>query len=574
MVSICPKCSSTNAPKAKFCRECGAPLGVAGQATAPAGGESPALPEIAPVVSGEPFTPPEIPLEEPAPKMAPPGPSASASEPPVASSLSHETDVLPQATNLPDEEAAIEKQIEELIGETAESPASHDTTASRIVAEAGLPIAAMVEVSFERVFVAGSSSHFSVRVSNLSPEHWGRVELWIESTAFTKSPRVRLPKLAPGASAERSVEVQVTDPGNPLLNCTLDFEAGAERLSYAGNRSIRVLDRPATLGNVSISIGDILSNRDGGVSDNEKAVVSNLVDLSKVQTLNDLLNLEIPKKFETVRLFEDFKSLSMRPGTTVRSLTISETSLGAVEPGNALVLRPLTGNPDATIAVVSRSVFRLGRSGVDADFAAWFLPRSPENDARTKRLSRVHALCEEIGSALWVKDAGSSNGSNYENKPLRAGVQLERRGLLELGGDYRLQATYFPSAFPGDPPIGNIARWSASATPPRAVRGAVRFEQPPDTDEAARAPWQSLWLLTDATFGSSHANPLALASPGLADTQGRFHALRGCFLLENLLDDSAVAVDGRTLHPGELRPLHSGMKIVLGTAVYETAVRP
>ena len=575
MVSLCPKCSRANAPKAKFCLECGVSLVASGQETdAPVAQVGESVADASPSSAV---------CDQGAPRSdGPEGPETSCDTERVLQTTDNgRSTVIPAALeSMPSHEhrdeieTAIEKEIEDLEGGAAELAVDDNDEVCRIVAEAELPLPISVAASFERVLIAGCSSYFSVRIDNLSGETITLVELWVESTAFTRSPRVRLARLGPGAAVERSIEIQVTEPGHPLLNCTLEFEIGPDRYSYTGNRSIRVLERPASLNTVSISVGDILSNRDGGVSDNERAVVSNLVDLSKIQTLNDLLNLEIPKKFESIRLYEDFKSRTIRSGESAATLSIIDASSSKADPGHVLELRPITGNPDSSITIVSRAVFRIGRSRTDTDFAAWFLPRSPENDARTRRLSRVHAVCEVSGSALWLKDAGSSNGSNYENKPLRTGVQLERRGLLELGGDFRLQAVYFPSAFSGLPPITNLSRWAMPDSGQHSsVRGAVRFEQPPDTLESAHVPWRTLWLLSDATFGNSHANPLPLTHGGLGDTQGRIYALHGCFLLENLIHGSGVVVDGCPLRPGELLPLRKGMRVMLGNSAYDLDIR-
>jgi len=101
----------------------------------------------------------------------------------------------------------------------------------------------------------------------------------------------------------------------------------------------------------------------------------------------------------------------------------------------------------------------------------------------------------------------------------------------------------------------------------------VRFEQPKETPADARQPWQSLWLLSDATFGSSHATPLPLSLPALAEIQGRFFYFCSCFWIQNLVANSAVAVDGRVLSENETCPLGSGMKILLAGAVFDLQVR-
>lgn len=572
MVSICPRCSRTNSPKAKFCPECGFVFDPVGLSTGP----GPAPAETAPPREDDPPVA-RIAVVVPSAPADGDGPPSSGVAP-VEDSMPDEP---PQSQDGPvtasegEEESALEKQIEELSAGAGNKARDIDLPEVPAQAAQDLPIPAVVEVRFGHALISDCRSSFSIRLRNVSRQPWKRVQLRIESTGFTRNTSIRLKGLEQGVSVERPVEVRLTEPGHPLLNCTLEFDAGRERICYAGSRPIRVLERPATPEHVSITLGDILCNRDGAVVDAENANISNLVDLSKIQKLNDLLNLELPgKAFEAIRLYEDFVSVSGRSQSGSPTLVISDPS--SAEPGAVLVLRPLSGDPSATITLVARSAFRIGRSRASSDFAPRFLPRSPENDERSSRLSKDHVICEENGAVLQIKDANSANGTFYENKAIqREGhAQLERRGLLELAADFRLQAVHFPSAFPGTPPIGNLDRWVAPAVSPRTVQGAVRFEQPPDTPDQARVPWRALWLLTDATFGDSHANPLPLRGHGMSDVQGRFHAIRGCFLLENLFDDIGVCVNGRSLRPGELCPIRSGTKIHLGSVVYQAEVRP
>ena len=86
------------------------------------------------------------------------------------------------------------------------------------------------------------------------------------------------------------------------------------------------------------------------------------------------------------------------------------------------------------------------------------------------------------------------------------------------------------------------------------------------------SPFNALWLLTDAAFGSSGANPLTLADAGLSEVQGRFHWYRGAFWLESIAPNNALRVNGRTLYPGEIAPLVNGMLLGLGSTDYRIEI--
>jgi hypothetical protein len=327
-----------------------------------------------------------------------------------------------------------------------------------------LPVPVAVAVSFERVLVSGCQAVFQCRLVNRSGEPLREASVQFESEAFSKRVRLRLPPVPPGRQIQRPIEVQVRSDraGHSLLRCTLEFGSGDQRYSYIGLRSLDILSRPADISNVSVNIGDILSNRDGGVGDNENAVVNNLVDLSKIQTLNDLLALTLPECFSPLRLEMDYE-VSYRTIATKENVEAQGVRL--VSPGvrdelpSATVLRlePLTGDPAAALTLVSRPVFRLGRSRSDADLVTWFWPRSESNDARTKRLSRIHALCEITGGVLTLRDGGSSTGTRYEGAKVGTdAVPLRDRGQLDLGGDFSLAITCFPSDFDPSMDLSNL----------------------------------------------------------------------------------------------------------------------
>ncbi len=227
--------------------------------------------------------------------------------------------------------------------------------------------------------------------------------------------------------------------------------------------------------------------------------------------------------------------------------------------------------PDDTLTLISRSIFRLGRSRQDADFVSWFWPRTKDNDEKTKRISKVHVVGEVSGEEVFFRDSGTSNGTTYNGVTLDAepGLQLDRRGILSLATEYTLDVLHSPSRFSSRPPsISNINKWSGPVEERSPWLGAVRC-LPTSGDPT---PFRSIWMLSDAEFGTSNSNPVILKDEGLAEIQGQFFHYRGCYWLENAVDNRAVAIDDQILDASSVAPLTTGQRLTFGKKSYRVEI--
>jgi hypothetical protein len=255
---------------------------------------------------------------------------------------------------------------------------------------------------------------------------------------------------------------------------------------------------------------------------------------------------------------------------------IPEQFLGHVQSGTKLKLEPNNEAGEKTAAaihLVARKEFRLGRSRQDADYLAWFWPRSTENDERTKRLSKVHVIAQVRGERLTLRDAGSANRSTFEGQPLgEAGsIAITERGTLILGNEYHVEATPFESALDGELQIANEQMWGGPPNPPKsAVRGAVRFL--PVNSEIAL--YNSVWILSDATFGRGRSNAVVIDVPDAAEVEGRFYYYRSNFWVETLPTGRGITVDNYKLRQRDVVPLVSGATVIIGNHSFRTTVEP
>jgi len=257
-----------------------------------------------------------------------------------------------------------------------------------------------------------------------------------------------------------------------------------------------------------------------------------------------------------------------------RLWTIPNKFLSHVQIGTKLKLDPVDGSVDApAIHLVARSEFKLGRSRQDADFLTWFWPRSPENDDKTRRLSKVHAVAEASGDKLILRAAGSANRATFEGHSLweSENVLIDQRGTLTLGHEYHLDVTPFESTLEGPLEIANERLWSGPPPPSESsAHGCVRFM--PINSKIVQH--NALWIFSDANFGCSKMNPLVLALPGMGAVEGRFHYYRQNFWIESRAGRTTVFVDGHRLVEREIVPLINGSCVMIGGTTFNATVEP
>jgi class 3 adenylate cyclase len=268
------------------------------------------------------------------------------------------------------------------------------------------------------------------------------------------------------------------------------------------------------------------------------------------------------------------------PGAEKAELRIPNLFLKLPQFGQRLRLVPERADTVRELWFVSGPEFKVGKNHTapdgnkenESDWIAWFWPRSPENDEKTRQISRVHVILGWLDAGLaGARDNRSKAGSFFDGVPLASNewMPIKGPGQLRIGADYILDLKIFPSALAGEPPVKNLKSLPGLPQPVEVpVRGAITLRPtacPPSFRE-------SYWVLTDATFGADEANPIHLAYEGLAPVQGRVHHFRGCFWLEAIAANDALQVNRSVLHPGELVPLMTDQTVRLGPNTFKVTV--
>lgn len=596
---ICPSCQKPLHPRMNFCPSC--------QAVIPRnleGSTEPAGPGAAPPTDPEAET---LPMGAPPP--LPPDPAGgeardgeASGRPAAARDAETQTETKTQVQTEPQTEttpasaprgAAGPEPTEPPSGRLGWTDTAHPRTA--VAGEVARELAAgeaevpptlsarefvRLEINFNRVLVEGAAATLDVRLSAMTLEPLLDVRLEIESKrALAESIGERLPALEPGRPALLTGEFEIAErsKGTRLLTCRTTFTQLGRRRTFEGKVPATILAEP-TGTNVSLSLSEIgnqVVHGDGGnaglgAENRSDVKLHDLVDFSKITTLNDLLGARLPDNWVTV----PWRQIADEP-TGARF--IAPAFLRTVPPARVLTLTPVEADGrelpgGLPLRLVARAEFLIGRRRDACDLVAWFLPRDEDNDQLTRGISKVQVIGTAGAGGIAFQVCPDTNGAYFNGEALEidgGDAVLRDQARLSLGASpgkrYRIDLQHYPAEGSPAPEAENHRFWPGPGPEEKPVTGCVVL-RPAECPPAFR---RCLWLFTEADFGSGEGNPITLPDSGLASSQGLFHHYRGCFWIENSADGrdtAAVRVNGQRLRAGELAPLADGITLELGAA--------
>lgn len=434
------------------------------------------------------------------------------------------------------------------------------------------------DLNFPRVLIAGCGSFFEYRLTNEAAEAVAnlQVTLTCHALGLVRQP-AEIASLLPGDSRVVHVDVLPESAGAPLLRIQVEGVVGRSLVTWEGvGKDVFIAGRPESVSSISVVVQDIQSHRSqgekagfGAVAGDANINISNL--LPPTPTLNDLLKLRLPDEYVPVHL----QTLTPGPASVV---TIPPSFLGTFEPADVVELI----RPDVTLSEEVLAGWRLcagphlviGRSSMDCDVPARFLPSSPENAKRSGMLSRRQAVLhmaadgrlevENVSRSGGLVFAGTQNVRFEEKAPLSGGVPL---CLGNRPGELQLTVQIIPPIGKRRLRCSNWDRWGGCAmagappwTEPDWGRANVRFLN------TSPAFWQPLWFAAMISFGSSLEADLCIPDSDLEPVHGYFHRTGRCFWIENAAaEGNGVLVNAKPLACGEMAPLRDGARLVLGS---------
>ena len=266
-------------------------------------------------------------------------------------------------------------------------------------------------------------------------------------------------------------------------------------------------------------------------------------------------------------------SLRSAAVTETRGLRIPSKLLGLVQPGTTLTLSRHEQEKNE-IVICSRDRFRVGRSATaGADLVLRCLPRNSVNDAKTRRLSRIHVTAQCMEQQLFLSDGDgvtpSANGSTFAGQALsiETTVPLLESGELRLDEVYSIKVLRRTFETGSPLSIVNLADWRGPADQTASLLpGAVVFV-PVELNHTSTA----VWLFTVAAFGSTKTSPIDFAQSTESRETGALHYFRGCFWIESR-SAHAILLEGVDLAPAEIAPLVAGHTLEITGARYSLKI--
>ena len=434
-----------------------------------------------------------------------------------------------------------------------------------------------LHLNFPRILVFGCPSSFEYRLTNSGalPASDVSITVTCSSLGLTGHESI-IGTLAPGASREGHIEVQPEAVGAPTLRFEVEAAYGKQIVRLEGYRKrLTVYDPPKSPANVSVIIQDIQSHRSegdkaefGGVKGDVNISVHDL--LPKIQSLNDLIQLELPDDFRPVLL-----QPSLRKDDT-EILRIPAPFLKFYQPADVIHLAPdgevanAEGPLNAWRLCAGSSGVILGRSSQDCDLVTRFLPCNSENNAKSATLSRKHALLRITPQGRVQAESLTSHALVHvgtATAPTGVPLPLQEGEVISMGpsmSEFRLSCSLRYVSLARKFRITNFGDSAASrvklAKSSVADWGRAEFTFLNSTPSF----WNLVWFHAPVPFGSVSNGRIGVNSPNLDAALGYFHHHQGAFWIESCAQrDGAVMLNGTQLDDGDIAPLQDGSVLEL-----------
>jgi hypothetical protein len=283
-----------------------------------------------------------------------------------------------------------------------------------------------IAVNTRRLLMDGHKGFLEFELRNLVDDEDFDAQFRVSSDAFPslKQPHV---KLRAGKQVRRRVPLDLTGPercaGEVAFEIELLIVAGEARHRFCGEFSMVVLDHARDMREVTVNIGKVVeqSGKAGMGSVNE-IDFSNLINLPRQATVNDFLTEQREPRFVAIDLeYEGSIPDHASPVASRSAPPLSRCALIAEHQSEP-----------RTLILTGRSLV-VGRSRAEADIVAWVMPRTDENDTRTRSISGRHCRFGIDAEGVFIEQLSRVNLTRVD------GISIQRRFMLRSGQSYRLQ---------------------------------------------------------------------------------------------------------------------------------------
>jgi hypothetical protein len=437
-------------------------------------------------------------------------------------------------------------------------------------------------LNFPRVFVIGCTSFFEYQITNTSSSPLLDLVINFQSSILgIEANDISIGTLRPGDTHSGHLDFSPRLAGSQPIRCHISAVSGRSAIHVCGScQPCSVYERPTSPTNVSVIVQDIQSNRSTGEK-GEFGAVKGDVNISvtdllpKVQTVNELLQMQLP---------DAFTSVTLRPFVqreSYEALCIPEDFIHHFEPAEVIHLTPLDGQPHTSASPPSagwrlcstETKLTLGRSTQDADLVTRFLPSNEENNALSALISRKHASLQfsPDGKTLIASVLGTQNHLRKGTTRIHPGDALPflpSSDVLILGqppAEFQLRCHKRVALLPRRFRILNLSQWIGHRITDdldtQENWGSVDFEFP----NSSPAFWHTLWFHRYISFGRGKGSAIFVDHEEIDPIHGYIHHLRGTFWIEcTSRKHGSLMVDGFAMEYGDIIPLRGGRELRIG----------
>lgn len=468
----------------------------------------------------------------------------------------------------------VEQKAAAPVTETSPAPAASSAPkpASPQTASTQPDLALCINVN--QFYMAGFKGVLDIKLENRGSQAFDAVK--VEASSDLLDGRVTWnTRLPVGRTLHKKFPVRPDMAGIELIRFQVAAQCGRAVQALSTETDVTVFEKTQDLRSISIQADNIVGV--GSVAEDAKSMgnavrgqMESLIRMDKIKNATDLMReyRKMPPLYHALTWEED--SLGSRQLTAALCADLARGGKRIVEPmrgslTDAASLRFDVQNRAVNVLLLAQVEATLGKHR-DSHIVTRVLPRSPEHDEMSNRMSRSHCLIRLTPQGVTVKDNQTLNGSFLDQQSLSErpqGVRHESR-LLDLAGVFPLELCLCED--PDDcmsragydrlPEFAAEEMWMTAAQARVNALSLRRHRNLGLQDKHGQESYCLVYRL--ATIGADARCAVFVPDQGLEKVHAGLVFFNSRFYLENLAGLTDVSVNAQSLNRNELIPLRWG----------------
>ncbi len=431
--------------------------------------------------------------------------------------------------------------------------------------------AVMIEVNDNHLYMAGKAGVLDFRLTNPGREPVEVLNIAITCDLLKVKTMAQFPlDLRPGRPRQVMFQVEPLKEGECAFSLTLSYELNNQPFVFSIDpRQIAVMAESATPQNVVYHIDKSIHAGEGakvGFGMQIREEVKDAVERGSIRTVNDLLDRKFNDQWMVLELFEESRATDRLRDERSRSVRIVprlRERLTSMSRARLIVGE----SPGRSMLLLGMGKLRLGRSREVSDVLLRLLPRSPENDPRTLKISGRHLMLELRAQGLVLIAAATQAGTKLNGLAMQGErlLALNRVHEVEVAEELKLRLTaHRDESGVVAAASGSGGRYAALGPADDAWRqaGALGIRSVVIERMNNLASEERYVLVYRSALIGGEGGEIPAGNPA-GEPLGRIVRMGGGFWVEGLEDAGRLSVDGHPVKRGWVSPLSPGMTLTV-----------